>query len=68
MLYIDEAESGSPATKRRRIAANIARLLELLKRDEFPYQIPTGNLYDSGNYPGALEYGAADARLRCVAR
>ena len=23
--------------------------------DEFPYQIPTGNLYDSGNYPGALD-------------
>ena len=23
--------------------------------EEFPYQIPTGNLYDSGNYPGALD-------------
>jgi CO/xanthine dehydrogenase Mo-binding subunit len=22
---------------------------------EFPYQIPTGNLYDSGDYPGALD-------------
>ena len=26
-----------------------------IRPDEFPYQIPTGNLYDSGNYPGALE-------------
>src|ERR1700733_5943092 len=26
-----------------------------IKPDEFPYQIPTGNLYDSGNYPGALD-------------
>jgi CO/xanthine dehydrogenase Mo-binding subunit len=26
-----------------------------IQPDEFPYQIPTGNLYDSGNYPGALE-------------
>ncbi len=25
-----------------------------IQPDEFPYQIPTGNLYDSGNYPGAL--------------
>ena len=24
-------------------------------RRNFPYQIPTGNLYDSGNYPGALD-------------
>lgn len=26
-----------------------------IRPEEFPYQIPTGNLYDSGNYPGALE-------------
>ena len=26
-----------------------------IQPDEFPYQIPTGNLYDSGNYPGALD-------------
>jgi CO/xanthine dehydrogenase Mo-binding subunit len=26
-----------------------------IKPEEFPYQIPTGNLYDSGNYPGALD-------------
>ena len=26
-----------------------------IRPDEFPYQIPTGNLYDSGNYPGALD-------------
>ena len=25
-----------------------------IQPEEFPYQIPTGNLYDSGNYPGAL--------------
>src|SRR3984957_1355731 len=25
-----------------------------IQPDEFPYQIPTGNLYDSGNHPGAL--------------
>jgi CO/xanthine dehydrogenase Mo-binding subunit len=26
-----------------------------IRPEEFPYQIPTGNLYDSGNYPGALD-------------
>jgi len=26
-----------------------------IKPEEFPYQIPTGNLYDSGNYPAALD-------------
>lgn len=26
-----------------------------IQPNEFPYQIPTGNLYDSGNYPGALD-------------
>ena len=26
-----------------------------IQPEEFPYQIPTGNLYDSGNYPGALD-------------
>jgi CO/xanthine dehydrogenase Mo-binding subunit len=26
-----------------------------IEPEEFPYQIPTGNLYDSGNYPAALD-------------
>lgn len=29
-----------------------------IKPDEFPYQIPTGNLYDSGNYDGAIDLAA----------
>lgn len=31
------------------------RRSNFIQPDEFPYQIPTGNLYDSGNYPGALD-------------
>ena len=31
------------------------RRQNLIKPDEFPYFIPTGNLYDSGNYPAVLD-------------
>ena len=31
------------------------RRANFIRPEEFPYQIPTGNLYDSGNYPGALD-------------
>lgn len=41
------AETGSDPISFRR--ANF------IQPEEFPYQIPTGNLYDSGNYPGALD-------------
>jgi CO/xanthine dehydrogenase Mo-binding subunit len=27
----------------------------LIRPDEFPYFIPTGNLYDSGNHPAVLD-------------
>ena len=30
------------------------RLANYIQPDEFPYYIPTGNLYDSGNYPAVL--------------
>jgi CO/xanthine dehydrogenase Mo-binding subunit len=26
-----------------------------IQPDQFPYKIPTGNIYDSGNYPGVLD-------------
>ncbi|OJU91472.1 MAG: carbon monoxide dehydrogenase [Burkholderiales bacterium 66-5] len=29
----------------------------LIRPDEFPYIIPSGNVYDSGNYPAVLEEG-----------
>lgn len=31
------------------------RRKNFIQPDEFPYFIPTGNMYDSGNYPGVLE-------------
>ena len=31
------------------------RRKNLIKPDQFPYVIPTGNLYDSGNYPAVLD-------------
>ena len=31
------------------------RRKNFIQPDQFPYYIPTGNMYDSGNYPGVLE-------------
>jgi CO/xanthine dehydrogenase Mo-binding subunit len=31
------------------------RRQNLIGPDEFPYRTPTGNIYDSGNYPGVVE-------------
>src|SRR6201982_3080466 len=31
-----------------------------IQPEEFPYQIPTGNLYDSGNYPGPRAFKVLD--------
>ena len=31
------------------------RRKNLIKPEQFPYVIPTGNVYDSGNYPGVLD-------------
>lgn len=31
------------------------RLRNMIRPDEFPYMIPTGNIYDSGNYQAVLE-------------
>jgi len=31
------------------------RRRNLIGPDEFPYRTPTGNIYDSGNYPGVVE-------------
>lgn len=36
------------------------RRRNLLPPDVFPYRTPTGNIYDSGNYPGVLEKILAD--------
>ena len=38
------------------------RRMNFIRPDEFPYTIPTGNVYDSGDYEGVLEkaLGAAD--------
>jgi CO/xanthine dehydrogenase Mo-binding subunit len=31
------------------------RRKNFIQPDQFPYKIPTGNMYDSGNYPGVLD-------------
>jgi CO/xanthine dehydrogenase Mo-binding subunit len=31
------------------------RRRNFIQPEQFPYKIPTGNVYDSGNYPGALQ-------------
>ena len=31
------------------------RRVNFIPPDEFPYTIPTGNVYDSGDYPGVLD-------------
>ena len=39
------------------------RRRNLLQPDQFPYKIPTGNIYDSGNYPAVLEQALQEADL-----
>ncbi|MBX5457041.1 MAG: xanthine dehydrogenase family protein [Thermogemmatispora sp.] len=35
------------------------RRRNFIQPDQFPYKIPTGNVYDSGNYPGVLDLALA---------
>ena len=50
LAYAGIAELGEdPLEFRRR---------NLIKPEEFPYVIPTGNLYDSGNYPEVMDTAA----------
>ena len=35
------------------------RLRNVVRRDQFPYQAPNGNIYDSGDYEGLLERATA---------
>lgn len=39
------------------------RLRNYIQPDEFPYEIPGGAVYDSGNYPGAAELAIKQARF-----
>jgi CO/xanthine dehydrogenase Mo-binding subunit len=39
------------------------RRRNLIQPDQFPYKIPTGNVYDSGDYPAVLEKALAHAEL-----
>jgi CO/xanthine dehydrogenase Mo-binding subunit len=39
------------------------RLRNYIQPEEFPYEIPGGAIYDSGNYPGATEIGVKQARM-----
>ena len=39
------------------------RRRNLIQPDQFPYKIPTGNLYDSGDYPAVLDKALAHAEL-----
>ena len=47
--------SGSTAIELRR--------RNLIQPDQFPYKIPTGNIYDSGDYPAVLDKALAHAEL-----
>jgi CO/xanthine dehydrogenase Mo-binding subunit len=39
------------------------RRKNLIQSDQFPYKIPTGNFYDSGNYPSVLDMALQHADL-----
>ncbi len=39
------------------------RRRNLISPDQFPYKIPTGNVYDSGNYPAVLNMACEHANL-----
>jgi CO/xanthine dehydrogenase Mo-binding subunit len=39
------------------------RRRNLIQPDQFPYKIPTGNIYDSGNYPAVLDMALHHADL-----
>ncbi|MDA0163627.1 xanthine dehydrogenase family protein molybdopterin-binding subunit [Solirubrobacter ginsenosidimutans] len=39
------------------------RRRNLIQPDQFPYKIPTGNIYDSGDYPAVLDKALAHAEL-----
>lgn len=39
------------------------RRRNFIQPDQFPYKIPTGNFYDSGNYPGVLDLALQKADL-----
>ena len=39
------------------------RRRNLIQPDQFPYKIPTGNVYDSGDYPAVLDKALAHAEL-----
>ena len=41
------------------------RRRNLIQPDQFPYKIPTGNFYDSGDYPAVLDKALAHADLDC---
>ena len=44
------------------------RLKNYIHSDEFPYQTPSGSVYDSGDYEGAMERLLKEADLRGAAR
>lgn len=39
------------------------RRRNFIQPDQFPYKMPTGNYYDSGNYPGVLDMALQHAEL-----
>ena len=44
------------------------RRRNFIRQEDFPYKIPTGNLYDSGNYGAVLDQALHHARLRRLAK
>ena len=43
------------------------RRRNFIQPDEFPYKIPTGNIYDSGNYAAVLDRALEIADLEALA-
>jgi CO/xanthine dehydrogenase Mo-binding subunit len=49
------------AARKLGIDANEIRRRNFIKKDQFPYTSPSGNIYDSGNYEGSLDLLLAKA-------
>ena len=63
------AQLGARAARRRARPQELGidgielRRRNLIQPDQFPYKIPTGNVYDSGDYPAVLDKALAHAEL-----
>ncbi len=61
-LYFETERMMDLLAERLRLDPVEVRRRNLLQRDQFPYRTPTGGLYDSGDYPAALDRALEVAR------